>query len=259
MVFCGTVSQDDLKTREDQWTSFVNALSADKDMVMKKKEQLEAALAASDKREALNQSRVQDLQNTAEQLRKREQAIEREKLALEVQLGRALKSSVKWKRQAGQWQREVRSKAKAATCDQAATPGGSKRSRQTRCVEALPTMFACCFCFISIIHCEKQLHVQHTLHPFTVLHSYCIFTIFISRYICCTPSLHHPLHKPFCLHLLTLAYISLAQESRSQNRTRHGDKKCGEGLQGGWWPTNCRMYSTGDAEGSCKQHFFKER
>lgn len=164
--FCGIVWQKDLKTSEDQWRR-------DTDIAMKNKEELEAALAASEKREAVNQSRVQDLHIASEQLRKREQATAREKIALEVRLGRALKTSVKWKRQADQWQREIRRKANEATCDQADAPGGSKRSRKARCVEALPTMLACLFCFM-YLHAFSGIHRHFgassrftTHHPLT--------------------------------------------------------------------------------------------
>lgn len=126
------------KAREDQWRNFVTdaekknhekliALSADKEMALKEKEQVQAELAASEKRDAMNQSRLQDLQNVAEQLRKREQAIEREKVALQVQLERATKSTLKWKRHASQWKRETIKKGKAAACDRAAAPIGSKQ------------------------------------------------------------------------------------------------------------------------------------
>lgn len=103
------------KTMEDQWRNAERKLAAEKEVILK--------------REAVSESRVRELQNTAEQLRMREQALEREKLLLEVQLGKEHESTLKWKRQATQWKHHITKKAKAAS-ERAAAPGSSKERRQ---------------------------------------------------------------------------------------------------------------------------------
>lgn len=146
---CHSVSQADLhhqiqhnRATEEQWRRFVQdaeeknqkqmaALSADKECALKEKERLEAKITALQEQEAANQSRVQELQSVADQFRNREKASERQKLALQVELAKAVKTSQKWKCQANQWKREATRTTTAAPCDKTATPGGSKRKRQT--------------------------------------------------------------------------------------------------------------------------------
>jgi hypothetical protein len=123
--------------REAQWRTYVEdverknhdkvaALSAEKERALKETEQEQLN---SERQKAMSQARIQQLQNAAEQLRKREQAVQREKLALEVQLQKARESTSKWKCQAGLWKRGFFKKANEPI---------SRQKRQTMYAPPLP-------------------------------------------------------------------------------------------------------------------------
>lgn len=109
------------------------ALSAEKERAVKEREQVQVNL---ERQKAMSQAHIQQLQYAAEQLRKREQAVQREKLALEVQLQKAQQSTSKWKRQAGQWKHGFLNKANKPI---------SKQKRQTMYAPPLPTTSMCIF------------------------------------------------------------------------------------------------------------------
>jgi hypothetical protein len=87
----------------------------------------EEQLRNAEKREATSESRVRELQKTAEQLRSREQLLE--KLRLEGQLQKEHKAALKWKRQAIQWKHHITKKRKVAS-EGAAAPENPQGRRQ---------------------------------------------------------------------------------------------------------------------------------